>query len=207
MLLALIAAQVGICVEKVTVTGGIYSRVTSKYVVGADVAVLGKDSAVLARGKAERESWRFEKNKYYFDSIGVYEIKIDKIPEDYILRVMMDGYEPKFVDFTLKDMSSREFEKKLPNIYISPERKSVDLDEVVVQATKVKFYHKGDTIVYNADAFMLPEGSMLDALIAQMPGVEIKEGGQIYVNGKYVESLLLNGKDFFQGNTKKELSR
>ena len=103
------------------------------------------------------------------------------------------------MDFTLKDMSSREFEKKLPNIYISPERKSVDLDEVVVQATKVKFYHKGDTIVYNADAFMLPEGSMLDALIAQMPGVEIKEGGQIYVNGKYVESLLLNGKDFFKG--------
>lgn len=199
MLLALIAAQVGFCVEKVTVTGGIYSRVTSQYVVGADVAVLGMDSAVLAHGKAERESWRLEHNKYYLDSIGVYKLKIDKVPEDYILRVSKDGYETKYVDFTLKEMKSREFEKKMPNIYLSPERKGVDLDEVVVQATKVKFYHKGDTIVYNADAFMLPEGSMLDALIAQMPGVEIKDGGKIYVNGKFVESLLLNGKDFFKG--------
>jgi hypothetical protein len=39
------------------------------------------------------------------------------------------------------------------------------LKEVVVQATKVKFYLNGDTIVYNADAFQLAEGSMLDALI------------------------------------------
>lgn len=47
---------------------------------------------------------------------------------------------------------------------------------------------------------MLPEGSMLDALIVQMPGVEIKDGGKIYVNGRFVETLLLNGKDFFKGD-------
>ena len=41
---------------------------------------------------------------------------------------------------------------------------------------------------------------MLDALVKQLPGVEIKDGGAIYVNGRYVESLLLNGKDFFNGN-------
>ena len=41
---------------------------------------------------------------------------------------------------------------------------------------------------------------MLDALIDQLPGVEMKEGGQIYVNGKFVENLTLNGKDFFGGN-------
>ena len=41
---------------------------------------------------------------------------------------------------------------------------------------------------------------MLDALIRQLPGVELKDGGEIYVNGRFVESLLLNGKDFFKGN-------
>lgn len=41
---------------------------------------------------------------------------------------------------------------------------------------------------------------MLDALIVQMPGVEIKDGGKIYVNGRFVETLLLNGKDFFKGD-------
>lgn len=199
LLAILMSAQSGICVDKVKLTGGIYSRVTSKYLPGADVAVLDRDSAVLAECKAMKLEWYRDGQQIRRDSIGKYELEIDKVPEDYILRVSKEGYESRYLDFTLKDMKNREFEKKLPNIYLSPERKSVDLDEVVVQATKVKFYHKGDTIVYNADAFMLPEGSMLDALIAQMPGVEIKDGGRIYVNGKYVESLLLNGKDFFKG--------
>ena len=55
----------------------------------------------------------------------------------------------------------------------------------------------GDTLVYNADAFNLAEGSMLDGLIRKLPGVELNKEGEIKVNGRKVESLLLNGKDFF----------
>lgn len=62
---------------------------------------------------------------------------------------------------------------------------------------KVKFYVNGDTLVYNADAFELAEGSMFDALIQQSPGVELKSGGDIVVNGRHVDALLLNSKDFF----------
>ena len=43
---------------------------------------------------------------------------------------------------------------------------------------------------------------MLDALGSQLPGVELKDGGVITVNGKQVEALLLNGKDFFRGNNR-----
>lgn len=67
-----------------------------------------------------------------------------------------------------------------------------------MKASKVKFYNRGDTLVYNADAFNLAEGSMLDALIQQLPDVELKDNGNIYVNGKYVEELLLNGKHFWR---------
>ena len=77
-----------------------------------------------------------------------------------------------------------------------------NLDEVAVTATKVKFYMKNDTVVFNADAFQLAEGSMLDALIRQLPGVELKDNGEILVNGRKVESLLLNGEDFFKGNNR-----
>lgn len=73
---------------------------------------------------------------------------------------------------------------------------------MTVTATKVKFYNSGDTLVYNADAFMLAEGSMLDALIQQLPGVELKDDGRIFVNGKYVESLLLNGRQFMDNNNR-----
>lgn len=61
---------------------------------------------------------------------------------------------------------------------------------------------KGDTIVYNADAFQLSQGSMLDALIEQLPGAQLNEDGVITVNGKRISSLLVNGKDFFRGDPK-----
>ncbi|MDE6000143.1 MAG: hypothetical protein K2H04_08790, partial [Bacteroidaceae bacterium] len=57
-------------------------------------------------------------------------------------------------------------------------------------------------VVYNASAFQLAEGSMLDALVKQLPGVELDSDGRIYHNGKFVESLLLNGKEFFKGDNR-----
>ena len=74
------------------------------------------------------------------------------------------------------------------------------LKEVKVTATLVKMVMKKDTVVFNADAFQLAEGSMLDQLVARLPGVELRGNGQIYVNGRFVSSLLLNGEDFFKGN-------
>lgn len=82
---------------------------------------------------------------------------------------------------------------------LSMKEKEIALGGIVVKSTKVKFFYKGDTLVYNADAFQLAEGSMLDALISQLPGVELKDDGRIYVNGRFVDNLLLNGKDFFKG--------
>ena len=76
-------------------------------------------------------------------------------------------------------------------------RKSHELGEVVVKATKVKFVVRGDTLVYNADAFNLAEGSSLKTLIKKLPGVELKDGGRIFVNGRYVQSLLINGSSLF----------
>jgi len=76
----------------------------------------------------------------------------------------------------------------------------IKLREVTVTATKIKMVMNGDTIVYNADAFNLSTGSMLDALISQLPGVELNGNGQIKVNGKSVSSLFVDGKEFFNGD-------
>jgi hypothetical protein len=76
----------------------------------------------------------------------------------------------------------------------------IKLHEVTVSATKIKMVMHGDTIVYNASAFNLSSGSMLDALIAQLPGTELSDNGQIKVNGEFVSSLLVDGKEFFSGN-------
>ena len=119
-------------------------------------------------------------------------------PANYIIQASYVGFKPTNMPYELKDIYRREQQRELPPVYMK--RESRMLQEVVVTATKVQFYYKGDTLVFNADAFELAEGSMLDALVRQLPGVELKEGGRIYHNGKYVDALLLNGKDFFRGD-------
>ena len=107
------------------------------------------------------------------------------------------GFETQTISWTIEPFSKREISRNMPPIYLSKARQ---LKEVTVTASKVKFYNKGDTIVYDADAFQLAEGSMLDALISQLPGAKIDENGRITVNGEFVETLLLNGKDFLNSD-------
>lgn len=80
--------------------------------------------------------------------------------------------------------------------------KSLNLGGVEVVATRVKLCYKGDTIEVNARAFDLTEGSMLESLVKNVPGCELKDNGEIYMNGKKVDYLTLNGKDFFKGDNR-----
>src|SRR5574344_468732 len=120
----------------------------------------------------------------------------------YILHIEAKGYDPKMVMVDIPKMYKNEVQKELNPVYLrkKPKKLEVMLDEVVVTATKLKFYMDGDTLVYNADAFNLAEGSMISTLIKKLPGVEMKKGGEILVNGQKVQSMLLNGKDFFDSD-------
>ncbi len=99
----------------------------------------------------------------------------------------------------LSNVPETETTKNIGTVYFS-KWKPKELETVTVTASKIMFYHKGDTLMYNADAFMLAEGSMLDALLEQLPGVEIRNNGVIYAQGRRIDNLLLNGKDLFNGN-------
>lgn len=61
---------------------------------------------------------------------------------------------------------------------------------------------KGDTIVYNADSFKSETDRKLEDLLKKMPGVEVNADGEIEVEGKKVQKLMVEGKDFFDGDTK-----
>lgn len=69
--------------------------------------------------------------------------------------------------------------------------------EVVGNMPKVQVVE--DTLIYNADAFRLPEGSVLEELIERIPGAEV-EDGKVTINGKEVKKILLDGKEFFLGD-------
>ncbi|WP_297693302.1 carboxypeptidase-like regulatory domain-containing protein [uncultured Eudoraea sp.] len=61
---------------------------------------------------------------------------------------------------------------------------------------------KGDTLVYNADSFQDGTERKLEDVLENLPGVEINEDGQVEVEGKVVNKIMVNGKDFFDGDTK-----
>ncbi|MFD1615635.1 carboxypeptidase regulatory-like domain-containing protein [Gelatiniphilus marinus] len=61
---------------------------------------------------------------------------------------------------------------------------------------------KGDTLIYNADSFKTGTERKLEDVLEKLPGVEINDDGQVEVEGKVVNKLMVNGKDFFDGDTK-----
>lgn len=127
---------------------------------------------------------------------------IDLPMRDTEYKIMLDaeGYNTRTFNYKV-DKSAQE--NRVSDIgEIGVLRLPKQLNEVTVEATKIRLYYKGDTLIYNADAFMLPDGSMLDDLIRKLDGVRIDEHGQIFCNGRKVKSLQLQGRQLFDGNPK-----
>ena len=75
------------------------------------------------------------------------------------------------------------------------------LDEIEI-ISKMPVTVKGDTIVYNADSFKNGTERKLEDVLKNLPGVEVNDDGQIEVEGKRVEKITVDGKEFFSGDTK-----
>lgn len=173
------------------IIGELYDSFT-KIPLKGKVYLLSKDSMVIDSAKTQI----YRKNcNFYF--------RIPKEEKDYIILAKIPGYEDYYRNLHFKPKARKPY-WNIDTFWMKKKNKDyhAELDEVVVKATRVQMYYKGDTIVYDASAFVLPEGSMLDALIRQMPGAKLDENGNITINGKHVDYLTLNGKDFFRGKNK-----
>ena len=83
---------------------------------------------------------------------------------------------------------------------VKMEQNAVELQGATVTANVPKMVIKDDTVVYNADAFRVPEGSVIEALVEALPGAKIDDDGKISINGKDVKRFKLDGRDFMTGN-------
>ncbi|MCQ2974276.1 MAG: outer membrane beta-barrel family protein [Bacteroidales bacterium] len=121
---------------------------------------------------------------------------------NYQIRIWSPDFKTKFVPLNIDKFHKNEKFRNLPVTYLQQEKKldEVLLDEVTITATRLKFFTNGDTLVYDATAFQMAQGSMLDALIKKLPGVEMKDGGEIYINGKKVDELQLNGRELLDSD-------
>ena len=110
------------------------------------------------------------------------------------LRISFVGYETIEREVTLR----REQNMDLGNIRMVPDDRL--LKEAVVSANVPQVVVKKDTLLYNPEAFRTPEGSAVEELIKRLPGADIDEDGNITINGKVVQKILVDGKEFMLGD-------
>ena len=191
--------------NRIAVNGTVADSFTKAAIPDVKVTLLREDSTVVGT----MHVWRHKNYSGVGQSVSTtnYHFLVSREPAKYILKFEHPNYETTFADFEMKHVGRRRTDIDGPKVYMKKAAKAShfeggEIGEVEVKATKIKMVWKGDTLVYNADAFNVPEGSMLDGLIKQLPGVELKDNGEIFVNGKKIQNLTLNGADFFKGKNK-----
>ncbi len=80
------------------------------------------------------------------------------------------------------------------------------LDKQQLDGVEIKYEMpvtvKGDTIVYNADSFTNGTEKKLGDVLKKMPGIEVEKDGTVKVEGKTVKKVMVEGKNFFEGDSK-----
>lgn len=124
-----------------------------------------------------------------------------------VIKVEKEGYDPVVMAVDLPDEKDLKREKdgkyhwnKLDRILINRSIVTKQLGEASVTASRLQMVVRGDTLEYNVANLQLTAGSMLDNLIRNLPGAQLDKNGRISVNGEFVSKLLVNGREFFNGD-------
>lgn len=75
------------------------------------------------------------------------------------------------------------------------------LEEVVIKQ-QMAVVVKGDTITYNVEHFENGSERKLRDILQKLPGVEVDNEGNVTVQGKKVNKLMIEGQEFFTGDPK-----
>ena len=191
IILAIAALMAGAQTQReIELSGDVKDGFLKTPLTDAHVSICSADSSVLADSLKMTIYVRNDK-----PFLAVYSAKVKTDANALLVHAWKEGYD----DVWQRVSIGKETEVEVPTIEMRKMRE-LNLNEVVVKATRVKMFYRGDTIVYDATAFKLPDGSMLDDLIRQMPGVTLTEAGEIFVNGRKVDELLLGSRSFMRGN-------
>ena len=113
----------------------------------------------------------------------------------YLLKLSYIGYATQEKPFTV----DRKTEKiSLDTIQLKSD--AIMLKEAIIEAQMADIQMVEDTVMINAENFRVPEGSVLEELLRQIPGVEIADDGSMKFNGRKIDRLLVGGEEFFGNN-------
>ncbi|NND63517.1 MAG: outer membrane beta-barrel protein [Flavobacteriaceae bacterium] len=128
------------------------------------------------------------------NSDGRFQLDLPK-NNTYLLKASFLGYENAEAEVVVSETSenlNRDFVLKQSAAQLA------DVELVYEMPVTVR----GDTIVYNADSFNRGDEKKLGDVMKNLPGVEVNDEGEIEVEGKAVQKVMVEGKDFFDGDSK-----
>ena len=165
--------------SKYNVSGIVIDKENAEALITASVQVYKSADSTYVTGVAT-------------DLNGAFKLKSLK-KDNYYLKFSFMGYHTKEEAL---DLTSQK-EKDVDLGYITMVTNAVLLSEATVTAQAAKVQVKGDSLVFNADAYRLPPGSALEELIKRLPGATIEDDGTVKINGKAVSKILIDGKEYF----------
>ncbi|MCL6268134.1 TonB-dependent receptor [Flagellimonas myxillae] len=126
------------------------------------------------------------------NSDGLFRLHV-KANTEYLVKISYLGFKPKEIP-----VSTMEQDLQL-DVTLHPQAENLEEVEVVYE---IPVTVKGDTIVYNTDSFVSGTEKKLADVLEKLPGIEVNDDGEIEVEGKTVSKVMVEGEDFFDGDSK-----
>ena len=167
-------------IARLTVRGMVYENQSLDPLEGAQVRLLRPDSTQAAGALVGKN--------------GLF--TLPGIPSGtYVLKVSFMGFKDQRFSLTLPRKSGNY---RVKDILMREDAKV--MAEAVVEGKLAEMTVIDDTVQYNADAYKLQEGAVVEELIKKLPGIVVNDDGSYTWNGKTVQQFLVDGKEFFGNN-------
>jgi hypothetical protein len=148
----------------------------------------------MANVIAFKKGTKFLQSYSITDIKGQYKLSLED-SQEYTLRVSYLGFDTKSIDISI-DNSLKDVKK---DIILNESSQALNEVEITYEMP-VKIV--GDTISYNADSFTSGKEKKLEDVLKKLPGVDIDDNGEVEVEGKKIQKVLVEGKEFFDGDSK-----
>lgn len=123
---------------------------------------------------------------------GEFQVKEVPLGQPCHLLVSFNGLKSFIQPFTI---SENKTDTTLPPIRLGKAVK--ELEEVMVIGQRPPMLVKKDTIEFNAGSFKTMPNAVLEDLVRQLPGIDVDKDGNLTMNGRKIEKITIDGKDFF----------
>ncbi|MCP4723805.1 MAG: outer membrane beta-barrel protein [bacterium] len=129
------------------------------------------------------------------DKDGKYEIKYIKSGR-YLIQYSYVGMEITYEEAAIPAPAGEDFGTKVL-------KTAANVQEVIeISADRIPIQFKKDTVVFDAKAFKVRTGAVVEDLLKKIPGIEVDKTGNMKALGEDVTKVLVDGKEFFSGDPK-----